>query len=393
MQVPTRHRALVHLDHWWHSVSERQALRVLELALAERHMGLTGRADEADAHAVLMTAQGIWDGVRGHGPRPVDLARCAPYDAEYRIFPPFKAVESPSRLSLLGIPLGAFRNNCLWSSKGLVSRLGWQASNLESWLLWLDRAAELVPHPLGLGCEDWQAALLFETVVLSLHGPDFHRQAFGMGLSAALGSSRMLEALRMMDRLRHHVSREGMRRPWHATAADLQAGRTGAVVMGEWVHREFASSSGRTGQGAYDKVLKSPVPGTTDSYLYSVDYIVAVERPGRAVNGAVLSELARVLLNPSVQCEFGRVKGALPAVRDAVEETIDPEGWKLFHLASLCPDMLLPSMSQLQGSPKALRDRVAGAVRGLLQGSSNVEQAARCIARGDAEPWKRRWAA
>jgi hypothetical protein len=224
------------------------------------------------------------------------------------------------------------RGGCACRADDRAGNLGWRAR--QWWLLCLDRAAELVPHPRGLGCEDWQAALLFETVVLSLHGPDFHRQAFGMGLSAALGSSRMLEALRMMDRLRHHVSREGMRRPW----------------------------------------------------LYSVDYIVAVQRPGRAVNGAVLSELARVLLNPSVQCEFGRVKGALPAVRDAVEETIDPAGWKLFHLASLCPDMLLPSMSQLQGSPKALRDRVAAAVRGLLQGSASVEQAARCIARGADGP-------
>lgn len=387
MQAPRRSPpAMVHLDHWWRSASELQALHVLELALAERGIVLVDRVEPADVHAVLMTAQDIWDGVRGKGPRLIDLAPClVPYELEHRIFPPFKAVESPSRLSLLGIPLGAFRNNCLWLNKDVVAKVGWQPSDIESWLDWLDHAAALVPHPLGLGCEDWQAALLFESVVLGLHGADFHRAAFGIGLPAALSSSRMRDAWRVLDRLRRHIFPAGLRRPWHASAADLQAGRTAALVMGEWVHREFAASPARGRSSAYDQVVKSVVPGTADSCLYSVDYIVPVERPGHCAKPAVLCQMARVLLSPSVQCDFGRVKGALPAVRDAAEETIDPDGWKLFHLASLCPDMLLPSMSQLQGSSRPMRDRIAGAVRALLRGEWSVERAARSLAQGVGE--------
>jgi len=378
--------AAVHLDHWWVSPSEILALNVVRDALEAEGMTLVDDAAGADVAAVLMSAQTIWSGVCGHGVRPVDLAPyVTPYDLESRIFSPFRAVVSPSHLSLHGIPMGAFRNNCMWVNKAIATHLGGQPRDIPEWLEWLGRASAFVPFPLGLGREAWQLSLLFEVIVLGLHGPDFHRRAFGMGATAALGSQRIHEAVDVLAQMRRYISRDCATHAWHELAADEEAGRCAAIVMGDWVHHEFVHSS-FVGRAGYETTVKWTVPGTDGSYLYNVDYIVPVERQMFTNDPETLGRLTRVLLRPQLQCRFGRIKGALPAVRDAIEPNIDPEGWKLFHLASLCPEVLVPSMSQLQGSPRSLRDGIANAVRQFLFGDASVCQTTREIAASAGQP-------
>ena len=377
----------VHLDHWWVSRSELLALDSLRAALAADGIELTAREEEAEVSAQLMSAQRVWEGVCGLGLRPIDLSPyLRPYDLEARIFAPFRAVNSPSHLSLHGVPLGAFRNNSLWANRRIADQIGTLPSSIDEWLAWLRRAARSVEHPLGIGCENWQASLLFEVIVLAMHGTDFHRSAFGMGSHEALASARMGEALAFVAALRGFVSPLSLGRPWPETAASCRDGRCAAVVMGDWVHHEFGRLPGHAAQ-PYREVYKWAVPGTETSLLYNVDYLVPVERIDRPADPQALGQLTRTLLKPHVQCEFGLVKGALPAVRDAVDSNIDPALWKMFHLATLCPELLIPSMSLLQGSPRFMRDHIAAVVRGVLLGElSTAEGAVQIGALGAGRP-------
>jgi ABC-type glycerol-3-phosphate transport system substrate-binding protein len=205
-----------------------------------------------------------------------------------------------------------------------------------------------------------------------MQGPDFHRRVFGMQSARAVASGQMLECIEALARFKPFVSRKRASQAWHELAAQQRAGEVASLVMGDWLHHEFSESStfGRTG---YRSSYKWTVPGTEGVYLYSVDYVVLLEDANTAVNGEALTALASALLHPETQAQFGLIKGALPAVKDAIEPNIDPEGWKLFHLALLCPEILLPSMSLLQGNGMRLRDAIARAVHGLLFEDATVE--------------------
>lgn len=376
----------VHLDHWWVSHSERLALNSLRTALRAEGIELVDGSAAADVHTCLMSAQRVWEGVCGCGLRPIDVAPyLMPFDFESRIFTPFRAVDSPSRLSLFGIPIGAFRNNTLWVNRAIADALGPQPQNAADWLAWLGEATRFVPYPLAVGQEDWQMSMLLETVVLALHGADFQRRAFGLGLHAALASAKMRQALEYVKKLAPFLTPCREAATWDTAAADCQSGRCAAIVMGDWAHNEFAGAASDRPSSDYEAVYKWTVPGTEASFLYSVDYITPVEQPGESVDEAVLATLTRTLLRPDVQCEFGLIKGALPAVRDAAAATIDPSSWKMFHLATLCPEILVPSMSHLQGAPRQMRDLVSAVVRHLVYEGGTVSQAQASLTKRSAE--------
>jgi ABC-type glycerol-3-phosphate transport system substrate-binding protein len=363
----------VHFEHWWISHSEVLALNALRASLEAQDVLLIDDLAPSDASAVLMSAQRVWEGVCGNGARPIDLAPyLSAFDLESRIFAPFRAVDAPSHVSLYGIPLGAFRNNLMWVNRRVAERAGGPPQGIEGWPGWLERASRQLPNPLGLGREDWQASLLFEVIVLAMHGGDFHRRAFGARSLAAIESPRMLESLRLVRELRSFVAPQHTAPAWHGAVAACQAGGCAAVVMGDWVHGEFRR---RAGASPCESVSKWVVPGTGASFLYNVDYIVPIERKDRPTDPELLYTLTHTLLDPHVQCSFGMVKGSLPTVRDAQEANIDPESWKMFHLAMLCPDILIPSMSLLQGSPRSMRAAVAAAVREVLYGDGSVQSA------------------
>ncbi|MBL0729636.1 ABC transporter substrate-binding protein [Piscinibacter sp. HJYY11] len=366
----------VFLDHWWTSHSEKLALACLREALYVDGIDLVDCAANADAEACVMSAQRIWDGVCGSGPRPIDLGSfLTPYDLESRVFAPFKAVNSPSKLALFGVPLGAFRNNIMWANREIADRIGSPPTTHAEWLEWLARASKLVPYPIRLGREDWQLSLLFELIVLSMHGADFHRRAFGMSLSSALASPRMRESLNYLKDMARYISPYEESAAWHVAAADCRTGKCAVAIIGDWAHIEFCDGTSTDSSGSYRSVYKWTAPGTETSFLFNVDYVVPVERERGFRNDEVLAKLTQTLLRPEVQGEFGLIKGALPAVRDATTTMIDSSSWKMFHLAGLCPDLLLPSMSQLQGSSRSMRDGVATAVRYVIHADGDTAKA------------------
>ncbi|RQP21777.1 hypothetical protein [Piscinibacter terrae] len=363
----------VHLSHWWVSSSELQSLEIVQRSLEAKGLSLVDRPELADLQAVLMSAHPLWERVRGDGPRPIDLSHhLSLFDLESRIFPPFRVADGPSHLCLYGIPLGAFRNNSMWVDRGIADRIGGRPRDLGEWMDWLRQASRLTNCPLGVSRESWAQSLLFESIVLSLQGPEFHRRVFGMQSARAVSSRQMLECIEALARFRPFVSPERASQAWHELAAQQRAGEVASLVMGDWLHSEFTEPS-TFGSTGYRSSYKWTVPGTEGIYLYSVDYVVLVEDANTAINGEALTALATALLHPETQARFGLIKGALPAVKDAIEPNIDPEGWKLFHLASLCPEILLPSMSLLQGSGMRLRDAIARAVHTILFGDATVE--------------------
>lgn len=366
----------MHLDHWWICPSELLALETLRASLHANGTDLIDDPSRADVVAVLMPAQRVWQGVRGIGPCPIDLsAHLSVYDLRARLFSPFRAVDGPSHLSLYGIPLGAFRNNVVWVNRDMALELGDQPADLDDWLAWLRKAARFTRFPLGLSREDWQVSLLFELVMLSMHGCDFHHHAFGAEAIDGIGSPRIAECLHFLRALRPLVPPQLGAPAWHAAIRACEAGQHAMVVMGDWAHSEVRRRNAAGHASGYESVLKFPMPGTQSWLLYSVDYVVPVAQAGRRADSAALSALTQTLLDAHVQCAFGMVKGSLPTVRDAQETNIDPESWRMFHLAMLCPDILVPSMSLLQGASRAIRDAVVAAVREVLYADCEVTDA------------------
>jgi hypothetical protein len=372
----------LHLEHWWVSRSELRALDSLRASLAGSGITLVDDSARADASALLMSAQRVWAGVCGTGVRPLDLAaHVPPFDLESRIFPAFRAVDAPSHLSLYGIPLGAFRNNVVWVNRRAADAAGDMPADIDHWIDWLARTSRHVAKPLAVSREDWQVALLLELIVLAMHGCDFHRRVFGARAIDAIESAEMLEALRFLRELRRFVPPPLAAPAWHEVVADCRAGRRAAAVMGDWVHSELRLDAAGPG-AARDSVCKATFPGTGAWFLYSVDYLVPIDRDGRPPDAPLLEMLTRVLLDPHTQTRFGLAKGSVSVVRDARGPSIDADEWKMVHLSLLCPDILIPSMGLLQGSPRSMRDVAATAVRFVLYGDASAEDSHASMVRG-----------
>lgn len=303
-----------YLAHQWSSESDHLALGVCRDAL--RTMGIELKTASA-ANAP--------DAVKMHGMEVVnaasekllvlaDLNQVASEQIWAQRLPNFVKRFMCHQPLWHGIPVGIHRANMAWVNAPLAQSIGTpHPSSFSELVSWLMAAKDRVPYPLAVGGEPWQIGVLFESVLLSVAGPDFYRRAIVQLEPQALASAEMVKVLDSMLVLRRFVDDSCWGLDWFAQLARVNSADAAIQVMGDW-----ARASGCT------DILPWTLPGTEEYFISIVDFFAPVQRSSEELTHAV----ATTLTQPGFQKVFAQIKGCMPAVRNAWMD-VDPTRAKL----------------------------------------------------------------
>ncbi|GHD63054.1 sugar ABC transporter substrate-binding protein [Jeongeupia chitinilytica] len=206
--------------------------------------------------------------------------------------------------------------------------------------------------PLSLGKLDWQETTLFENLLLGLTDGAFYRKVFVEQNSAAINSARMIMVLERFRQLREYVSPDAGGTGKSPELAALRNGRAAMFIMGDWAKADLVLQGMVPG-----KSLRClPAPGTDGYFIYGLDSFALF----RAAEGesAAQAAFADVLMDPKLQSELARRKGAIPPRTDASLGGFDSCGVtaaKDFRDAEK-KDRLLPSMAHSMATSQQARE-------------------------------------
>ncbi|AOY02167.1 ABC transporter substrate-binding protein [Jeongeupia sp. USM3] len=204
--------------------------------------------------------------------------------------------------------------------------------------------------PLSLGKLDWQETTLFESVLLGLTDGAFYRKVFVEQDSAAINSARMVAVLERFRQLRQYAAPGSTGKSPEMAA--IRSGRAAMFIMGDWAKADLVLQGMVPG-----KTLRCvPAPGTAGYFVYGLDSFALFRTAESAAD--TQAALADVLMNPALQSELARRKGAIPPRTDASHEGFDSCG---LDAVSAFRDAekhgrLLPSMAHSMATSQQARE-------------------------------------
>lgn len=309
--------------HWWTSPGEHRAAEVLRQDLLQHsviwqdHAVPGGGGDSAMA---VLKAQVIAgsppDVAQIIGPNIgewANLGYLQPLDEWTADWPDdwHRTLDELTRFNgeRVAVPISIHRINWMWLNPQVYQELGLSLPTSWSQIM---RDAETLRAagitPLAHGGQPWQVATLFETLLLSVGGPEFYRDYFVYRTPEALADSRVEEALHLLRDLKTLMDDEMQNREWQEASRMVIEGEAAMQIMGDWVKGEFVAHSMEAGQD----FLCMPVPGTAQHHLYSVDTFVFFQRQDDETRAAQ-ARFAEGIMDSNTQRQFSLQKGTIPA--------------------------------------------------------------------------------
>nr|WP_315391883.1 ABC transporter substrate-binding protein [uncultured Duganella sp.] len=355
--------------HWWTSDSERKAAKALAARMAEE--GIEWRDAAVPGGAGLGAGKVLKSRVlAGDAPDATQLIGVTVADwAQLGLLLELDGVASAGnwnsflfptiqnlityRKHVVAAPLGIHRINTLYYNRALFARL--DLAPPQSWADFQRAAARLKAagvQPLAQSSEAWQVAALFENLVLAESGPEFYRDLFVRLRPAAAADGRTAEALARLRIIEGWAGAALEERAWTDVVRQFARGEAGMMIMGDWAKPELAERGMRLdadyGCGT--------APGTGKYHLYSVDTLAMFA--GDYGHMAAQEKMARLLVSPPVQAEFGALKGAVPVRRDADPSRMDScarASWRTFAQGAA---VQAPSLAHRMATDEASRDAI-----------------------------------
>ena len=213
----------------------------------------------------------------------------------------------------VAVPVNVHRTNWLWVNKPLLDRL-----NLSAPQTWeeFDAAAEAIRaagyQVIAQGDQPWQHATLFETVALSVGGPEYYHSAYVDHDFSALKSATTEAVFERYFKLLNWVTFDDQNE-WNENTAKVINGEAAFQIMGDWAKGEF-KNAGLTPREDY---LCVPVPGTAGQFLFNIDSF-AIFQLRNVENSQIEAQNALVqnIMSESFQRTFNQNKGSIPARTD-----------------------------------------------------------------------------
>ena len=353
--------------HWWTAPGELESLDVLEKTLQEKKVEwhnfavVGGGGDSAmrvlqiralageppDAAQIKGPDIGEWTkvGVLAELETVVDTQQWA------NIFP--KVVKDTVTFNhhYMAVPINIHRINWLWLNKKIFTEL-----NLSIPTTWDDffNVADKIKAagylPLAHGGTPWQDTLLFDSMALSLLGPEKYRQAFVERNDALLNSPEMVAVFKKYKRLHDYVDKRLVGKDWFAASELIATDKAAMQFMGDWVKGMWRLS----GKVAMVDYICADVPESKGLFSYNMDSFVLFKKhdaPEQSNNAQ--KTFVNVLLSKKLQREFSISKGSIPARNDMNMKVFDAcsqKSYTDFHNSQLVPSFTqnMASTSHLQ---------------------------------------------
>ena len=304
-----------------------------------------------------------------------DLSPMAEHLGWYSQMPPMVRATLSQNGALMAVPTGIHRVNWLWLNRKIFERN--KLTPPTDWAQFVTVADQLKKRgitPLAIGNEPWQLAVLFETVALGEGGKEFYRKAFLEQDSATLTGPDMVRVLTRFQQLRAYVPQKYAGLKWHQATNLLESGGAAMQVMGDWVKGELSAGNYRPGED----IACLPSPGSAGLFSYNLDSIAMFKQRDPAQLQAQ-GELAQLLMTPTFQAEFNRVKGSIPALTNPDMSKFDRcavRSYQDFLLAEK-QDNLLPSMAEGMATPTNMRQAILDVLSNFFNDpKANPEQTA-----------------
>ena len=362
----------VEVLHWWTSGGEAKAVEVLKSEWTEQGNQWNDFAVQGGGGKSAMTVLKS----RALAANPPEAAQLKGYELKewaglgflrdlspmaehlgwYAKMPPMVRATLSQSDALMAVPTGIHRVNWLWLNRKVFEQQ--KLTPPTDWAQFVTIADQLKKRgitPLAIGNEPWQLAVLFETVALGEGGKEFYRKAFLEQDSATLTGPDMVRVLTRFQQLRAYVPQKYAGLKWHQATNLLESGGAAMQVMGDWVKGELSAGNYRPGED----IACLPSPGSAGLFSYNLDSIAMFKQRDPAQLQAQ-GELAQLLMTPTFQAEFNRVKGSIPALTNPDMSKFDRcavRSYQDFLLAEK-QDNLLPSMAEGMATPTNMRQAI-----------------------------------
>lgn len=377
--APTNASERMQVLHWWTSEGEQAAAAVLRKSLAERGITWTDRAihgGAGESAMAVLKAQVIAgnppDAAQIIGPNIRQWADLGylqwlePGDTRWpgRLYP---TVDALTRVEghRAAVPVSIHRINWMWLNADLYRDL--DLTPPTTWSQVFQDAKTLRANgiiPLAHGGQPWQTATLFETLLLSVAGPEFYRAYFVDKRPEALSDERVAEALELLRALKPLMDEDVQNRQWQEATRMVHEGKAAMQVMGNWAKAELQALGARSGRD----FLCMPVPGTAQNHLYSIDTFVFF-KSDTSNSTLAQQQFARGVLDAPTQIEFSRQKGTIPVRSDLNLGALDDCAQTSAHVFREAESggLLAPSVAHSMATSPIIEGAIFDALHGFFR--------------------------
>ena len=221
---------------------------------------------------------------------------------------------------LAALPVGIHGVNWAWYNNAIYEELNLDIP--EDWRGFLDQAPTIAAagyEPLALGDWNWEAALLFNTVLIDIAGKSVFEKMLSKEPLTEAERTGVSDAVGVFRAVRDFASpKPAAPAEWSAATSRVIERKAALQVMGDWAKGAFVAA----GQSPGTDFTCRLAPGNDDALMFLLDVFVLAASEAESAQTAQ-SALVETLLDPGNQLAFAKLKGALPVVRDFDRSALD----------------------------------------------------------------------
>lgn len=218
------------------------------------------------------------------------------------------------------VPVNIHMQTWFWYSKAAFKKAGitQEPRTVDELFAALDKLKVAGIIPLAHGGQAWQETIVFQAMLANLGGKDLYLKVVRDRDQKAIASEAFKNVLIAFKRMQTYVDGGSPGRNWNDATALLISGKGGVQIMGDWVKGEFSAAKQVAGKDF------GCIPGLTPQspYLIQGDAFV-FPKTANAATVKAQKLLAKVLLTPSTQLEFNKLKGSIPIRSDVDTSSMD----------------------------------------------------------------------
>ena len=213
---------------------------------------------------------------------------------------------------LYALPIGLETQNLMWFSPKVFADVGIEPP--KTWAEFLTQAEAIKAKgyiPMATGAQGWQLGILFSSVLLDAGGADFYRSVVMEHDEALAAGPEMVAAFTTLRGLADNSDPGSANRAWNDTLNLVAENKAAVQVMGSWAGAELENMGLEQGT-AWDCAL---TPGSDAVIVEGAGFEFPIVSSEAELAGQDL--FIQVMMDPKVQTEFARLKGAVPPRSDA----------------------------------------------------------------------------
>lgn len=218
------------------------------------------------------------------------------------------------------VPVNIHMQTWFWYSKAAFKKAGIvkEPASVDEMFAALDKLKAAGIIPLAHGGQAWQETIVFQAMLANVGGKDMYLSVIRDRDQKTINSEAFKKVLVAFKRMQTYIDPGSPGRNWNDATALLINGKAGVQIMGDWVKGEFAAAKQTAGKDF------GCIAGLTPNSPYLIQGDAFVFPRTNNVGTVQAQKLfAKVLLTPSTQIDFNKLKGSIPIRSDVDTSSMD----------------------------------------------------------------------